>query len=102
MMLFVYILFFCLMKRRPPRSTRTDTRLPYTTLFRARNMRRLAEGQAAYTALCYEHGGMLDDGVAFRMGADRFRLITGDEYSGQWLRDQAASRGLKEIGRAHV
>src|SRR3546814_5199253 len=27
--------FFFLMIRRPPRSTRTDTRLPYTTLFRA-------------------------------------------------------------------
>lgn len=60
-----------------------------------RNMRRLADGQAAYTALCYDHGGMLDDGVAFRMGADRFRFVTGDEYSGQWLRDQAAARGLK-------
>src|SRR3546814_5326949 len=28
-------LFFFLMIRRPPRSTRTDTRLPYTTLFRS-------------------------------------------------------------------
>src|SRR3546814_13806712 len=27
--------FFCLMIRRPPRSTRTDTLFPYTTLFRA-------------------------------------------------------------------
>src|SRR3546814_7983544 len=26
---------FCLMIRRPPRSTRTDTRFPYTTLFRS-------------------------------------------------------------------
>src|SRR3546814_9536174 len=25
----------CLMMRRPPRSTRTDTRFPYTTLFRS-------------------------------------------------------------------
>src|SRR3546814_16430264 len=29
------ILFFFLMRRRPPRSTRTDTRFPYTTLFRS-------------------------------------------------------------------
>src|SRR3546814_14038049 len=29
-------LFFFLMIRRPPRSTRTDTRFPYTTLFRSR------------------------------------------------------------------
>src|SRR3546814_7097340 len=28
-------LFFFLMRRRPPRSTRTDTLLPYTTLFRS-------------------------------------------------------------------
>src|SRR3546814_16279190 len=26
---------FCLLIRRPPRSTRTDTRFPYTTLFRS-------------------------------------------------------------------
>src|SRR3546814_5854668 len=29
------------MRRRPPRSTRTDTRFPYTTLFRAREGDRL-------------------------------------------------------------
>src|SRR3546814_12989013 len=33
-MLFVIIIFF-LMIRRPPRSTRTDTLFPYTTLFRS-------------------------------------------------------------------
>src|SRR3546814_17856399 len=27
--------FFCLMIRRPPRSTRTDTLFPYTALFRS-------------------------------------------------------------------
>src|SRR3546814_12040027 len=29
------VLFFFLMIRRPPRSTRTDTLFPYTTLFRS-------------------------------------------------------------------
>src|SRR3546814_15597105 len=29
--------FYCLMIRRPPRSTRTDTLFPYTTLFRSRS-----------------------------------------------------------------
>src|SRR3546814_20798066 len=33
--LFPYISFFFLMIRRPPRSTRTDTLFPYTTLFRS-------------------------------------------------------------------
>src|SRR3546814_11801543 len=31
----LYIWFFFLMIRRPPRSTRTDTLFPYTTLFRS-------------------------------------------------------------------
>src|SRR3546814_12050429 len=31
----LYFLFFFLMIRRPPRSTRTDTLFPYTTLFRS-------------------------------------------------------------------
>src|SRR3546814_14586767 len=31
----VHIVFFFLMIRRPPRSTRTDTLFPYTTLFRS-------------------------------------------------------------------
>src|SRR3546814_14577939 len=36
------ILFFFLMIRRPPRSTRTDTLFPYTTLFRSDQDRAVA------------------------------------------------------------
>src|SRR3546814_459092 len=36
-MVCLYSLFF-LMIRRPPRSTRTDTLFPYTTLFRSRSL----------------------------------------------------------------
>src|SRR3546814_11676237 len=32
-----FFFFFFLMIRRPPRSTRTDTLFPYTTLFRSRS-----------------------------------------------------------------
>src|SRR3546814_20316741 len=35
MLLCYFIVFFFLMIRRPPRSTRTDTLFPYTTLFRS-------------------------------------------------------------------
>src|SRR3546814_17213666 len=35
-----FIALFFLMIRRPPRSTRTDTLFPYTTLFRSRHDRR--------------------------------------------------------------
>src|SRR3546814_4174764 len=33
----MYCVFFFFMIRRPPRSTRTDTLFPYTTLFRSRH-----------------------------------------------------------------
>src|SRR3546814_4718916 len=34
---YVLLFLFFLMRRRPPRSTRTDTLFPYTTLFRSRS-----------------------------------------------------------------
>src|SRR3546814_11943565 len=36
-----FFVFFFLMIRRPPRSTRTDTLFPYTTLFRSLEQRAL-------------------------------------------------------------
>src|SRR3546814_12432739 len=41
------ILLFFLMIRRPPRSTRTDTLFPYTTLFRSLKLRRIGKIDAA-------------------------------------------------------
>src|SRR3546814_14259569 len=38
-MLSFFFFFFFLMIRRPPRSTRTDTLFPYTTLFRSEILR---------------------------------------------------------------
>jgi aminomethyltransferase len=60
-----------------------------------RNVRKLAVGQVVYSAMCYETGGMLDDGTAFRLGPDNFRWICGDDYCGVWLREQAEKLGLK-------
>src|SRR3546814_11669991 len=61
------LLFFFLMIRRPPRSTRTDTLFPYTTLFRSS---RRIQGQARHVdarqcraevdALLYRHGSVQD------------------------------------------
>src|SRR3546814_13356601 len=39
------LLFFFLMIRRPPRSTRTDTLFPYTTLFRSDHARAVIDGR---------------------------------------------------------
>ncbi|MGH8245590.1 MAG: DUF1989 domain-containing protein, partial [Gammaproteobacteria bacterium] len=60
-----------------------------------RNVRRLAIGQIVYTAMCYETGGMLDDGTLFRLGANNFRWICNQDYDGIWLRQQAAELGLR-------
>ncbi|HEY4163709.1 MAG TPA: DUF1989 domain-containing protein [Dongiaceae bacterium] len=62
-----------------------------------RNIRKLSDGQVVYTALCYEHGGMLDDATVFRMGPDRYRLIGGDEFDGKWLRELAEKKGFRQV-----
>ncbi|MFC3609494.1 DUF1989 domain-containing protein [Stutzerimonas tarimensis] len=60
-----------------------------------RDVRKLAIGQVVYSAMCYEHGGMLDDGTLLRLGQDAFRWICGEDYAGVWLREQAEKLGMK-------
>ncbi len=59
-----------------------------------RDVRRLSPGQVVYTAMCYENGGMIDDGTVFRMCETNFRWVGGSDYSGIWLRQQAQIRKL--------
>jgi aminomethyltransferase len=58
-----------------------------------RDVRKLVPGQVVYTAICYPHGGMVDDGTLFRLGRDNFRWIGGDDAGLLWLREQAAAGG---------
>ena len=60
-----------------------------------RDIRKLSVGQVVYTAMCYDNGGMIDDGTVFRLGQNNFRWIGGDDYSGQWLRQQAEKMGYQ-------
>ena len=60
-----------------------------------RDIRRLADGQVVYTALCNDTGGMIDDGTVFRIAATNFRFVGGSEYDGIWLREQAERLGLR-------
>ncbi|EAU42088.1 putative aminomethyltransferase protein [Fulvimarina pelagi HTCC2506] len=59
-----------------------------------RDMKRLSIGQVAYSAMCYPHGGMVDDGTVFRLGENNFRWICGSDASGIWLREQAEALKL--------
>ena len=65
-----------------------------------RNMKTLPIGGVVYTAMCYEHGGMIDDGTVFRLGQDNFRWIGGSDYGGEWIREQAQKLGLKVLVRS--
>src|SRR3546814_9933427 len=72
-------LFFFLMIRRPPRSTRTDTLFPYTTLFRSLTKtsmacRNRASGQVSLPPL--RHPGLLHSD-RFQTGCDRQRNPAG-------------------------
>ena len=60
-----------------------------------RDIRKLSTGQVVYSAMCYENGGMIDDGTVFRLGQNNFRWIGGDDYSGIWLREQAEKGGYQ-------
>src|SRR3546814_2032402 len=88
------------MIRRPPRSTRTDTLLPYTTLFRSRARRpvRPRQGGRDGRALPRDQsagrrapGGQLPDafehGVAggrwLRRGARRLRQLRSEEHTSE-------------------
>src|SRR3546814_11209795 len=69
-MCFCFLFFFFLIIRRPPRSTRTDTLFPYTTLFRSPALVALAilpaavidrpKGYFPVPALKYLEGPYLD------------------------------------------
>ena len=59
-----------------------------------RDIRRLADGQVVYTALCNDTGGMIDDGTVFRLAATNFRFVGGSEWDGVWLRERAELRDL--------
>src|SRR3546814_7545264 len=71
MLLVLMVWLFFLMIRRPPRSTRTDTLFPYTTLFRS-NAEKEFPGTAALAALRAWYAGLgARAAVAQYLGVDR-------------------------------
>src|SRR3546814_21040607 len=93
----VSFVFFYLMLRRPPRSTRTDTLFPYTTLFRSaraadpdRLVRRVEQRRVQVGA---RHARKAE-----RVRCGDIRNAVLDRGRG----DEGLSRLRPEIGRAHV
>src|SRR3546814_3570578 len=102
---------FFLMRRRPPRSTRTDTLFPYTTLFRSpfgpdRLDQRGHMGDATEPAVILGelHEVVAGQGIGFRrVGADAVLLeqVAADQMRRQakYLADADVDARLAEIQR---
>jgi len=60
-----------------------------------RNIKKLSVGQVVYSSMCYENGLMFDDGTLLKMSDHGFRWICGDEYAGEWLKEQAKKKNFK-------
>src|SRR3546814_20227768 len=87
-----FCFFFFLMIRRPPRSTRTDTLFPYTTLFRSNAIVETVPAFAEEEVAAHLAGQL---GLGFlHLGLDQ--RMPGAPH------DRAAAVAQDEIGRAHV
>src|SRR3546814_19573266 len=90
-MCFMCTVLFCFLRiRRPPRSTRTDTLFPYTTLFRS-----VARGRASgYEFVLLEEDGAL-------VGYACYGLIPGSTTSHDlyWIRSEEHTSELQSLMR---
>src|SRR3546814_3044256 len=67
------------MRRRPPRSTRTDTLFPYTTLFRSGRGKRALRPLLLRLRCRAQIGGEVAAGVALRRAGDLLRGAGGHQ-----------------------
>lgn len=58
------------------------------------DVRRIREGEAQYSLLCNEHGGVLDDLFIYRLAEHTFLIVTNaanHEHDRDWMRSHAAA-----------
>src|SRR3546814_15623855 len=99
------------MKRRPPRSTRTDTLFPYTTLFRSHPaahgvLRLILELEGEVVKRADPHIGLLHRGteklLEYKTYIQALPYFDRLDYVSMMAQEHAFSLAVKEIGRAHV
>src|SRR3546814_14441222 len=94
----VYCFFLFVMIRRPPRSTRTDTRFPYTTLCRS------APSRHGLTCLSPASWRVLRSGAASKCSAKRgenLRMVeaASDRFAAFIAEEYRAADGAEKSGR---
>src|SRR3546814_20221616 len=117
-MMSVYYVFLFLMIRRPPRSTRTDTLFPYTTLFRSdrseppERARRIVAGGRSWVVVAGQHRCAFrlasegDDGASVDCGLVGPQVRLDDDRIGEdrlWLagRDDSSDRKSTRLNSSH-
>src|SRR3546814_13207064 len=100
------------MRRRPPRSTRTDTLFPYTTLFRssldASHLQAVAyrsKGQGIrHLAVIHDSFGThaANTGKLSRILRETFVEQYSGDVLGDFYQEMKDQLGEEQIGRAHV
>ncbi|MCO5142375.1 MAG: glycine cleavage system aminomethyltransferase GcvT [Oligoflexia bacterium] len=64
------------------------------------NVSKLVDGQAQYTVMCYENGGIVDDLLVYRLAKDHYLLCINAgniEKDWEWIQKQASSFSNVEI-----
>ncbi|HMB15341.1 MAG TPA: glycine cleavage system aminomethyltransferase GcvT [Pelovirga sp.] len=64
------------------------------------DLTRLKDGQVQYTALCYEHGGVVDDLTLYRFNSEHFMLCVNAANTAKdftWLQSLAAAGSYPEL-----
>ncbi len=70
-----------------------------------RDLSKLKDGRALYCVMCYEYGGIIEDGILVRFGPDRLWWIGGEAHSEQWIFGKTLGRGVtvkSHLDRIHV
>jgi aminomethyltransferase len=60
----------------------------------SRDVTKLQVGQSAYGCLLNPHGGIVDDGIVFRLAEQEFRYVGNCDSDGEWLTRVAQQQGF--------
>ncbi|MEX2647803.1 MAG: aminomethyltransferase family protein [Alphaproteobacteria bacterium] len=60
-----------------------------------RDLARLADGRCLYAIMCYDHGGIVEDGVLVRFGPERFWWVGGPAHAEAWIYARAVGLDVR-------